>query len=217
MELRELWERYPLAYHLAEAGSWPSIQSLGLLSTSALLDLFQVSAATRLPIETCRRLSPVTITHPVYGSVVIRDQKPLNEKRLASCLTNGATVEGWLRFLNGLVFFWLREKRLHVLRGARAYREQRQCVLTVDVRNLVESHADRIRLTHMNTGTTRPFAFPRGPETFSSIATFQRQHVVELTVMREVRDIRNFVLKVEELGGGKAPVTVWEKQVLHSR
>jgi hypothetical protein len=208
---RELWERYPFAYHMAESGSWPSIRKLGLLSTSALLDLFEVPATTRLPIETCRRPLPITITHPVYGRAVIRDQKPLSEKRLASCLTNGMTVKEWLRLLNGRVFFWLEEKRLNVLCGAEAYREQRQCVLTLDVRGLVEAHGHRIRLTHLNTGATRPFAFPRGRDTFCTIEGYKRRRAVELTIKREVHDIRNFVIKVEELGAGKAAVTVWRK------
>jgi hypothetical protein len=196
---------------MAEPGSWQSIRKLGLLSTSALLDLFDVSAATRLPLETCRRPRSVTITHPVHGKAVIRDQKPLSEKRLASCLTNGLTVKEWLRFLNDRVFFWLEEKRLNVLRGAEAYREQRQCVLTVDVRGLVEAHAESILLTHMNTGATRPFAFPRGRETFCTVEGYKRRRAVELTVKRGVRNILNFAVKVEELGGGKASVTVWER------
>ncbi len=33
-------DRWPRLFHVAEAGSWPSIQAHGLLSTSALLDLF---------------------------------------------------------------------------------------------------------------------------------------------------------------------------------
>jgi hypothetical protein len=196
---------------MAESGSWPSIRQLGFLSTSALLDLFAVPAATRLPIETCRRPLPVTITHPIHGTAVIRDQGALSEKRLASCLTDDTTVKQWLRVLNGRVFFWLEEKRLNGLRGAEAYRKQRQCVLTVDVQRLFEAHADRILLTHMNTGATRPFAFPRGRNTFCTVEEYPRRLAVELTVEREVHDIRSFVLKVEELGGGKPAATLWEK------
>lgn len=35
----ELAERYPRLFHMAAAGSWPSIERHGLLSTSALLDI----------------------------------------------------------------------------------------------------------------------------------------------------------------------------------
>jgi len=106
------------------------------------------------------------------------------------------TVSKWLRLLNSRVFLWLDEKRLNVLRGAEAYRAKRQCILTVDVRRLVETHGERVLLTQMNTGTPRPFAFPRGSETFRTIEGYQRRRAVELTIDREVRDIRNFVLKV---------------------
>jgi hypothetical protein len=91
------------------------------------------------------------------------------------------------------------------------FREQRQCVLTLDVRGLVKAHTDRIPLTHMNTGATWPFAHERGADTFCTIEGYQRRRAVERTVQREVRDIRNFVLKVEELGGGEPPLTVWQK------
>src|SRR5580700_2519213 len=132
MLARQLWEKYPQMFHMAELGSWPSIQKHGLLSTSSLLDLFEVPRKDRRAIGTCRRPNPVPLIHPVHGSAVIRDQKPLSEKRLAACLTGGITVKQWLRLLNRRVFFWLEEARFDTLRGAQAYRSQRQVVLTID-------------------------------------------------------------------------------------
>ena len=38
-----LAQRWPRLYHMAEAGSWESVKRHGLLSTTALLDLFEVS------------------------------------------------------------------------------------------------------------------------------------------------------------------------------
>jgi len=217
MLTQQLWEKYPQMFHMAEVGSWPSIQKHGLLSTSALLNLFEVSRKSRLAIETCRRPMPVTLTHPVYGTAVIRDQKPLSEKRLAKCLCDGITVKQWLKLLNGRVFFWLEEARLAKLRGAQAYRAQRQLVLTIDTRRLVEAHAARIFLTHMNTGATRPFAHKRGRDTFCTIENYQfqkRRRAVELTVASEVHDVSKYVLKVEELGGNQPPATLWRASPL---
>ena len=214
MLAQQLWEKYPQMFHMAEAGSWPSIRRHGLLSTSALLDLFEVPRKERIAIETRRRPKSVPLKHPVYGRAVIRDQKPLSEKRLAACLHGGITVSQWLLLLNRRVFFWLEETRLDTLRGAQAYRAQRQVVLTVDTRGLVEAHAARILLTHMNTGATRPFAHDRGRDTFCTIGKYafkERRRVVELTVARQVRDIKKYVLKVEELGGNKPPVVLWCK------
>ena len=43
----EFVRRYPRLYHMAQVGSWPSIERNGLLSTSALLDLFQIKGEAR--------------------------------------------------------------------------------------------------------------------------------------------------------------------------
>ena len=44
-------ERYPRLWHMAEVENWELIQRRGLLSTSALLDLFQYEGAKREAIE----------------------------------------------------------------------------------------------------------------------------------------------------------------------
>jgi hypothetical protein len=46
-----LASRYPVLFHMAEDGSWESIRERGLLSTSALLDLFEVEAEERFASE----------------------------------------------------------------------------------------------------------------------------------------------------------------------
>ncbi|MGH7969145.1 MAG: DUF7002 family protein, partial [Limisphaerales bacterium] len=86
MTHNELLQYYPRLYHMAEAGTWPSILKHGLLSTTALLDLFEVPAAQRKQIESTHRPECVTIAHPVHGSAVIRDQKPMRESTLLTCL-----------------------------------------------------------------------------------------------------------------------------------
>src|SRR6267154_1163175 len=62
-----LSEIYPRLYHMAEKDSWPSIARDGLLSTSTLLDLYEVPAADRIPIERRRRPEKVPITHSTRG------------------------------------------------------------------------------------------------------------------------------------------------------
>ncbi len=61
---------------------------MGLLSTSGLLDLFEVEGSKREQIESERRPESITITHPKHGTAVIRDQKPMREAAIASCLTD---------------------------------------------------------------------------------------------------------------------------------
>jgi hypothetical protein len=50
-----LIEYYPYVYHMAKADSWESIEGKGLLSTSALLDLFEINGERRFAIESCHR------------------------------------------------------------------------------------------------------------------------------------------------------------------
>ena len=154
---------------MATLGSWPSIERRGLLSTTALLDLFEVEADRREAIESRKRPESIVITHPQHGSATIRDQKPLHDSMLARCLRGRVSVEDWHRLLNGRVFFWVDEKRLNDLRNARAYREQRQTVIFADTRRLVERYAPRIRLAHINTGATRSVVHFRDLETFKTI------------------------------------------------
>jgi len=47
MLINDLIAKYPKLYHMAEDGSWPNIQKLGLLSTSALLTKFGYIGANR--------------------------------------------------------------------------------------------------------------------------------------------------------------------------
>ena len=56
--------RYPRLWHMAEAGSWDGIRERGLLSTTALLDLFEINGARRLELKSARRPASVAITHP---------------------------------------------------------------------------------------------------------------------------------------------------------
>jgi hypothetical protein len=69
----ELITRFPRLYHIAEAGTWPSIQRHGLLSTTALLDKFEITGTQREAIESKHRPRSVQISHKKYGVAVIRD------------------------------------------------------------------------------------------------------------------------------------------------
>jgi hypothetical protein len=121
--------------------------------------------------------------------------------------------------LNDKVFFWLTEARLQKLLGAKAYRNLRHTVLHVDTARLLDRHADRVVLSPINSGCTKPMPAPRGRDTFRSLRDYpfddwlkkrgSADAVVELAVKDGVRDIAEFVIRVEETGAGKSPVTVW--------
>jgi hypothetical protein len=192
---------------MAEAGSWPKMQRYGLLSTTALLDLFDYSGEERQSIESERRTETVEITHPEYGTAIIRDNLPLREHFLAECL-DGMTAREWYELLNRKVFFWVSKARLERLLGARAYRNRAHDIVTVDTRQLVERDLDRITLAPINTGSTLyPSAPRRGHNTFQRIQDYDleamvrrrghRDAIVELAADYAVCDVEEITLVVE--------------------
>src|SRR5690242_9938526 len=86
---------FPCLYHMAEDDTWNSIKRLGLLSTKALLDKFEINGSRRMEIEARHRSEFVFINHPKYGRIGIRDQKPMHERSLKQCLQGGMEVEEW--------------------------------------------------------------------------------------------------------------------------
>ncbi len=218
----ELVELHPRLFHMAAPGSWPSIQENGLLSTSALLDLFEVGGQRRGELEVQHRPELVTIAHPKRGEAVIRDQKPMDDAGLRRALQDGLTPKDWYALLNKRVFFWTERKRLDTLLSARAYRDTRQTVLTLDTAGLLARYATRVELSPINSGATKPMPTPRGRDTFLPLDHFPFEHwrkkrgsrrkaIVELTVLGGVPDVRDFVLRVEERGGGRPDQLVFER------
>jgi len=198
-------ERWPRLYHMAEAGSWPSVQRHGLLSTSALLDLFEIIGAEREAIESARRPESVKISHSEHGTAWIRDNKPINSTVLRRTLV-GMSEPQWYRTLNGRVFFWLNDERLDRLRGAPPYREREHDILTLDTKALLDTHAAKVELAHLNTGAVYGAAtYKRGAGTFRPISDYtwsdrvrvaRAEPIVELTLPYSVPDIADFVIDV---------------------
>ncbi|HST62564.1 MAG TPA: hypothetical protein VLK84_27920 [Longimicrobium sp.] len=211
---------YPRLYHMCGADSCPSIQQHGLRSTTALLDRFGYTGAEREEIESRRRDDSVTIQHAELGKAVIRDNRPLTDAALSRCL-QGYTNREWYELLNRRVFFWLSRERLFKLLGAKAYRNKRQTVITVDTAALLARHADRVTLSPINSGSTIMNPVPRGPGTFRRIHEYPFEHwrakrslkkaVVELAVDYSVPDLRDLAIKVEQVDHGEVVETVWER------
>jgi hypothetical protein len=215
----ELCSRFPRLYHMAQLGSWPSIQKHGLLSTKALLDLFELRGEERFRIESCHRPESIPIVNTKYGGALVRDQKPMSDQSLLKALRgSGLKPIDWYRELNSRVFFWLTEERVNTLMNARAYRRQRQTILVVDSKHLVERHEHRIMLCPMNSGCTIPFPHKRDLETFRRLPEYpyakrkgNRDPIVELAVDYSVPDICDFVTEVREAGAGQPTKVVWKR------
>jgi Family of unknown function (DUF7002) len=217
----EFVSHYPRLYHMAELGTWSSIRSHGLLSTSALLDLYGINGKERRQIECCRRPQSVTIRHEKYGPAVIRDQKPISDSALSKCL-EGMTPTEWYRLLNERVFFWVARERVLGLLSARTYRNREHTVLTIDTAKLLKLHHERVTLSPINSGSTVYNPQPRGPDTFQTLGTYpfekwqQKRRsatkaVAELAVGYSVPNIRELVLRVERRKQSRILEVIYER------
>ena len=202
---------------MAEDGTWPSIRQRGLLSTQAIVDLYQPDADIREQILSTVRRDKIKLVNPALGEMTIRDQRPA--KFLEDCMNDGVSPQDYLDALNGRVFFWLCLSRLNKLLNATLYRHSSHTVLHVDTASLVGAYSSQIQLAPYNTGSMHvPTAPQRGPDVFTDLVDYPYEHwltkrgrsgepVVELTVGYGIPDIARFVTRAETWAEGK-PVAV---------
>lgn len=208
MDVEKLIEKYPRIFHMAEAGSWPSIRDRGLMSVSAVLDHFDVSGGERDSFEASHRPTKLTVLPESPMGIVLRDQKPMPPDRLAHALIDGTTVEEWYRLINGKVFFWAEEHRLWGLLGARDYRHLAHDVLTIDSAPFIRAYERSIWLCHMNSGNTWPIPHRRGRDVFKRIDDYPvnahgypGKPVVEIVVDGQIPDVAQYVIEVRRMKG----------------
>jgi hypothetical protein len=209
MSPEELSALHPRLFHVTLPAMSGSIRRHGLLSTSRLLDLFDIRGAARERLERCRRPGPVHLHHPGHGSVTLNDQTPMSEAALAGCLDDGLSPADWIEILNRRVFFWADGNRLARLVGARANRVRAIDVMVVDTQRLAQRHADRIELCPINSGATIRKAARRGLQTFTPLLALPyktwtqqrgaRDKIVEVTVLDGVPDIASYVIDIRRI------------------
>jgi hypothetical protein len=184
----------------------------GLLSTSRMLDLFEVRGEERNTIEQRRRPAATPIRHPRLGTAVINDQLPMTEAALEKCLDDDLSPRDWLAILNCRVFFWSDEEGLSRLLGARANKARELDVIVVDTLSLARAYADRIEICPINSGATLRKPARRGRSTFTPLCRLEyedwsrqrgrRDKIREVTVVDGVPDIERFTLEVLRLEPG---------------
>jgi hypothetical protein len=217
-ELKELVEDCPTLYHMAALGSWPSIRERGLLSTSALLDLYQVKGEARHLIEEERRGESVILNMESLPSATVRDQLPMTDRGLLRCLPKHLSPSDWYKILNQKTFFWLTKDRLLRLLNAGTYRNEAHDVLEVSIQGLVDDYFEKIWFCPMNSGNTKPMPHPRDENTFRRIPDYpysdwrskraRGNRVVEFAVDDGVPDIGKYVTRVVEMHGNKEIRTI---------
>ncbi|WP_374197766.1 hypothetical protein [Microbacterium sp. EST19A] len=203
---------------MAESGSWPSILERGLLSTQALVDMYQPGEALRREILQQVRRRMVILHREGLPDAAVRDQLPL--KFISQRLLPGDTLQDFLDALNSRVFFHVAEDRLHRLLGARAYRGAPHDVLICDTRKLLLAHDD-VDLAPYNTGSVHVPNMPaRGPSTFVHLEDYPWEYwrrkrgetdaVVELTIKHSAL-LESSILRVESWYDGKLASITFER------
>ena len=200
---------------MTEPGAWDHIRHHGLLSTETLLrraGLTEVEVATRI-----RRLRPApeAFDSTPLWRIVLNDNSPLNERKLAACLDDGLAPADWLTMLNQRVFFWVDERRCHGLRDAKTGTGKRRPreVLVFDTASLLAVHASRAEIAPFNTGNTLHKPVRRGRTTFTPLgdvtyAAWRRgrttikstaDRIVELVVRDGVPDVADYLIERREV------------------
>lgn len=210
--IHEFADIYPSLYHMAESGSWTSIQRHGLLSTAALLDLFEISGSQRVALESQWRRKSETIGHPCYGEAVVRDQRPMPPDALRSVLIDTTATE-WYELLNRKVFLWVDECRLKKMLESKSYRDVAHDVVKIDTKALLNEYFDWVTVCRLNSGSVRGRQGPRSPASFQTIsdrkATYGLRGLAELTVDHAVRDVERYVISVDSWKGATRRQQVW--------
>ncbi|GAB3427555.1 hypothetical protein NX773_14410 [Massilia solisilvae] len=146
-----------IAYHLVDIRNLKSIQAHGLLSTQRLVEL-----STNVNRSMLRQHRPEEM-HLDFGAF-IRDQSTMQRKSIERALRSGVTPEDWFELLNSKVFFWLDLDSLNCHRAA--CKNQKQVVLAIDVRRMLDEYAPLASVSPINSGHAMRSAAPRNLSTF---------------------------------------------------
>ena len=213
MRPEDLWHHYPLLYHIAWGGSWPSIKKNGLLSTQALLRSYEKSDDEIAGLTQVRRPHWVEIDCPGRPRAVLRDQKPLTDQGLKRALRGSGEPWQWYKLINSMVFFWPTKDRLRTMISASAYGKVEHDVLVVDTKKLVRLEGQNIRISQMNSGCTKPMPWPRDMTLFKTFQDYpfeerRRKYgvtkaVAEICVLDRVERIAEAVLEVKRGTAGE--------------
>jgi hypothetical protein len=125
------------------------------------------------------------------------------------------TAEEWYLLLNRMVFLWVTRERVDTLLCARAYRSREHLVIAVESGRLIADHADTVRLSPINSGSTIYNPQPRGRATFLPFAEYpyeerfrlrgRRNAVAEIAADYAVPNFATYVLEatVQTAGNGR--------------
>ncbi|MCR0985652.1 DUF7002 family protein [Roseomonas populi] len=195
--------RFPVLFHVTDPEALPGIAANGLLSTEALVALYDVPPEDRPALlDHNRGRGNFTRLHREgLPGATLRDQwmpdVPLTQT-LRGAYANDPIA--WRRHINAHVFFWLNKPQAERL--ARVNRARAQTVLAFDTARLLAAHASHAFTTPINTGIAqglygRPGS-PRDEHTFQPVTAYprpDRRPPKELAIRHGVPDATAYLIQ----------------------
>ena len=200
MTIDQFCHLHPRLYHMATSDSLEQINTHGLLSTNAIVELLSLPEGEKSRLRSERRPDMTVLVHPKFGKFSLRDQKPMRDAALEKCL-DGMTVREWYASLNSRVFMWASKERVESLLAARAYRKSDQLLFTIDSRSLIEKYYESVTVSTINSGATLYVPVRRGLQTFVKLSDFPSARgtkpIVEVTVAIGIPDFKKIIISAE--------------------
>lgn len=196
MTPEQFLSRCPSLWHVAPAGAWEPIESIGLLTAAQLIDAADLDDEARTALH--GEIRPESVALHVDGhDVVLRDQSPLLRGDLAGALAPGFEISDWVKLLNRRVYLYTDRAVLRKALDAPLEAGVSLDVITFSPRRLLDQAKSQIELSARSTGTTIRKADPdKGRDTFVSISRFPDKKPAEVTIVDGLDDLSS-VVRVE--------------------
>lgn len=183
MDIQKFIKDRPYLYHLTSKENAEHIMAQKRLHSAN--ELIKMSKDRKhFPVQRQKRVGHYELT--IDGkSYILRDQRPISEKALAKCLTDGWSVSDFLFHLNSRVFMWPTLDRLW--RHFNRYEAEKPIIFRFPTEELfaANSHAEFCRL---NSGATRANSYLGGKPPARGSQTFLPANQFELSV-RDVAEV----------------------------
>ncbi|MFT4155199.1 DUF7002 family protein [Parafilimonas sp.] len=183
MDIEKFIEKRPYLYHLtSNSNAKLIIAEKRLYSANELIKMSKDKQ--HLPVQRKKRTNhyPLFINGNTYS---LRDQKPISEKALTKCLTDGWEVGDFLYHLNERVFMWPTLDRLW--RHFNRYKEEKPIIFQFPTKDILNLNPHFL-FCRLNSGATRANSYlggkppTRGKQTFLPADQF-------LYAVREVAEV----------------------------
>lgn len=173
MDLEKFIQKQPYLYHLTcEANAKSIIEKKKLFSANELIDMSKDES--NYPIKRKKRFDHYEIIIE-DKKFYLRDQRPISEKALSKCLTDGWEIGDFLNHLNDRVFMWPTLDRLR--KHFKRYEPENPVILRFPTREIMQINPN-VSFSRLNSGATRANSYlggiapPRGADTFLSAEFF---------------------------------------------